>query len=512
MEMIIAAIMGELASRSISLLLDKCLDRRTAPTGDERLDTLQQLLLRAHVIVEEAEGRRVTNQAMLRQLNKLRDEMYRGYYTLDMFRCRRNTGEVSHSSAMSQFNPAKRVCLILGNSNRQSERELEQVLVCLESMVADVKDELVVFLTRCPRLHCQPYSMYMILDRCMFGRQMETELVVAFLLQTDDHGVPKPGVLPIIGPKGAGKSTLVDHVCKDERVRAHFSQIVSLTLGDLRDESILTLRNGSVIKHQHGASDEDKVLVVVELNGERNSKGLDGIIVEGLLGRLYSICKDGTSCITKIIVTSRSNKIGSFETAEPLRLQALTQEAYWYFFKARAFGSTNAADHPKLASIAMDMAMEMGGSFATANIFGGLLRSNFNSRFWSLALTVLREFKKKNLLMYNAHQTNPNWKVTKPAYSTKVVQEFVFLDDYQIGSIDEVPKISMQDVMFGSARPRGKFDILGWKSPVPPHYSYAYRCEIRRPQRLIIRKKRLMHDNGNCDVDHLLCCTQFICP
>ncbi|KAL6647678.1 hypothetical protein ACP70R_015115 [Stipagrostis hirtigluma subsp. patula] len=500
MEVIVSAIMGDLASRSISFLLDRCLNHRTAPTGDERLDTLQRLLLRVHVIVEEAEGRNVTNHAMLRQLNKLREEMYRGYYTLDMSRCRRNAGfagEVSHSSAMSPFNPAKRVCLILSNSSRQSERELEQVLVRLESMVADVKDEFVVFLTGCPRLDRQPYSMYMILDKCMFGRQMETELLVAFLLQPEDHGAQKPGVLPIIGPKGAGKSTLVDHVCRDERVRAHFSQIVFLTLGDLRDESIVTLRNGSVIKRQHGASHEDKVLVVVELNGERNSKGLDGNIVEGLLGRLYSICKDGTSCITKIMVTSRSNKIASFETIEPLRLRPLTQEAFWYFFKARAFGSTNAVEDPKLVSIAMDMEMEMGGYFAAANIFGGLLRSNFNARFWRLALTVLREFKKKNLLMYNAHQTNPSCKVTKPPYSNKVVQEFVFLDDYQIGSVDEVPKISLQDIMFGSARPRGKFDILGWKSPVPPHYSYAYSCEIRRPQRLIIRKKRPMHDNGS---------------
>ncbi|KAF8690560.1 hypothetical protein HU200_040924 [Digitaria exilis] len=59
-----------------------------APAVEETLNSLQRLLHRAHVIVEESEERIVTNQAMLRQLNRLRKEMYRGYHTLDTLRCR----------------------------------------------------------------------------------------------------------------------------------------------------------------------------------------------------------------------------------------------------------------------------------------------------------------------------------------------------------------------------------------------------------------------------------------
>jgi hypothetical protein len=82
MEVILSAALGELGSRSISFLVDRYLKQTAAPTEAQRLCNLQRLLLRLRVIVEEADGRLVTNQAMLHQLRIMKKEMYRGYYTL----------------------------------------------------------------------------------------------------------------------------------------------------------------------------------------------------------------------------------------------------------------------------------------------------------------------------------------------------------------------------------------------------------------------------------------------
>lgn len=60
----------------------------------------------------------------------------------------------------------------------------------------------------------------------MFDRQMEREQAISFLLQADPLEVANLGVLPIVGPRLIGKSTLVEHVCEDERVRNHFSLIL----------------------------------------------------------------------------------------------------------------------------------------------------------------------------------------------------------------------------------------------------------------------------------------------
>ncbi|KAF0926890.1 hypothetical protein E2562_027744 [Oryza meyeriana var. granulata] len=133
----------------------------TALTMEERL---QRLLLRVRIIVEEADERLITNQAMLKKLNILRKEMYRGYYTLDRFRCHGheegNTKdhEVSSYSTPSKFNPTKRIRF------------------------------------------CRPYSMHLLLDKCLFGRQMEMEHILSFLLEEDIPGAENTGVLPIIGP------------------------------------------------------------------------------------------------------------------------------------------------------------------------------------------------------------------------------------------------------------------------------------------------------------------------
>jgi hypothetical protein len=84
MEVVLTAAIGELASRSISFLIDRY-STPASPDMEEGLQSLQRLLLRICVVTEAAEGRRITSQAMLRQLDSMRKAMYRGYYTLDTF-------------------------------------------------------------------------------------------------------------------------------------------------------------------------------------------------------------------------------------------------------------------------------------------------------------------------------------------------------------------------------------------------------------------------------------------
>jgi len=174
MAMFLSSILSELTSRSISFLMDKC-SRQLAspPTVEETLSNLQRLLLRVHVIVEEADERHISNQAMLRQLSQLRKEMYRGYHTLDTFRCRVSP---SFTTSTSIFSPAKRIRFSSDGSSSEQEEQFRQALGCLEIIIRDAS-ELVVFLSGCPRRSRQPYGTYLILDNCMFGGQMDVPFV-----------------------------------------------------------------------------------------------------------------------------------------------------------------------------------------------------------------------------------------------------------------------------------------------------------------------------------------------
>ena len=58
-------------------------------------------------------------------------------------------------------------------------------------------------------------------------------------------------------------------------------------------------------------------------------------------------------------------------------------------------------------------------------------------------------------------------------------EDFVLHYDYQRSSQDDVPKIRIQDVLYGSVKAEGKFEALGWRSRIPPYHRHEAVCEIR---------------------------------
>lgn len=251
LEIFLSAILGDLATRSIDFLAS----RRAKPQAPQDVeDRLQRVLLRAQVIVDEAMGRRrITNQAMLRQLDALADAVHRGHYALDTFRCqtsRLHQEEASSSngqsivnrrwpvasSVFSKVDSVKDLCIPSAATGRQISEEMQEVLDHLSAMIVDAH-ELVLFLANdSGRMDRQPYSMYLLLGNCMFGRQMEVQLVIDFLLYAQHSGAEEPAVLPIVGPFRVGKSTLVAHVSRSDKI-AKLGTTRALTLKPLSHEA-----------------------------------------------------------------------------------------------------------------------------------------------------------------------------------------------------------------------------------------------------------------------------------
>ncbi|CAN6166041.1 unnamed protein product [Urochloa humidicola] len=100
-EIIVSAIIGELFGRSVSFLIKTCSKRMEPPPSEpESLESLRLLLLRIGAVVEDAEGRRITNQAMLQQLSTLRHEFQRGHFT---FRCHAHERDKAPQSGQHSF-------------------------------------------------------------------------------------------------------------------------------------------------------------------------------------------------------------------------------------------------------------------------------------------------------------------------------------------------------------------------------------------------------------------------
>lgn len=470
---LLSAILGDVVSRSITFMIDRYPKQR--PSVDENLQRLHHLLVRIRTVVEEAEQRHVTNHGMIRQLELLREQMFRGHCVLDAFRFRdEEEDEVTPRFALSKFNRAKRIRFSDSSSNTQiqtrSTNDLHQTVTSLERIIGDTK-EFVVFLMSYPPVYRQPYSTHLYLDGCMFNRQMERENAISFLLQREPLAVAEEivQVLPVVGPEFVGKSTLVEHICRDQRVREHFSLILYYSGDDLRYEKAETFSEICQTKHRNESNDamDGRLLLIIELLGD---------VDERTLKKIHSSFRKQMTHEIKIMITSRSEKIIRLGAKQALRLNFLPFEAYWYFFKVLAFGATDPEQHPKLASMAMEIATVLRGCFLCAHIGGALLKANFNSKFWSRFVAFVREYRDEiNSLMPCDCQDHPKfgWVIVRP----KPENYFVLRDSYQKALVeDDGPKIKLVDLLSGRVRRRGKFEVLVWKSRIPPYYSYISNC------------------------------------
>ncbi|VAH68248.1 unnamed protein product [Triticum turgidum subsp. durum] len=404
MDILVSAILGDLVSRSASFVIGKYF--RQQPGIDMILQRLQRVVQRIDTVVEDAEGRRITNQGMLRQLKTLRQGMYRGRYILDAlsFQAALEDEEgVSHpltAALLSESSSlAKRLRFSGGaggggsSSNREAagvlmfgaknsiREELQRVVSSLEDTMDAGMKEFLLFLESYPRVLRQPYAAYLLLEKCMFGRQTERERVLDFLLHP--AATPILAVLPIVGP-----TTLVEHVCRDENVRSRFSTILFFPEGSLEDEGVTDLRGGSnfKVRHQnHATQSHTRFLIIVETAKDIN---------EGAWRSLKSCVTRMAPCGgSKIIVTGRSVRIVDLGTTGALSLGRVPREAYWYLFKSLAFGSANPGEHRSMAAMAMEIASEHRQCLISAHMVAGLLRDNFSPGFWRAVLGSVRAYR-----------------------------------------------------------------------------------------------------------------------
>ena len=158
------------------------------------------------------------------------------------------------------------------------------------------------------------------------------------------------------------------------------------------------------------------------------------------------------------------------------------------------FGSMYPEMHPRLARTAMEIAGMMNGCFVGANVVGCLLRDNFDFHFWCKVLAFLRGNIKKHVSKFGLHPLDLiNEK--KPAHLGRMFipsEDFVVHHEYQRSSQEDVPKIRMQDVIYGGVKAHGKFEALGWRSRIPPYHSYVTVCEIRGLKTAGTKRKRPM--------------------
>uniref|UniRef100_A0A0E0IYK9 Disease resistance N-terminal domain-containing protein n=1 Tax=Oryza nivara TaxID=4536 RepID=A0A0E0IYK9_ORYNI len=469
MDTLISAVASDLVSRFISFLVQKYGKQHTT---EDDVEKLKSVLLRIQTIVEETEARQIRNRGMILQLKGLMEGMFLGYYVLDMFKFQSVEDGVDEDHQAShkrlRFSTCTRSTPLLSLAT-DSSTALKNVIESLEIKISDMR-EAVILLASCPRLPKQPYSAYLFVDKCMFGRHLEKEQVIDFILNDDQN----LSILPIIGPHRIGKRTLVHHACQDERVRDRFLNIVFFHGDDLGNISLMP---------------STKYLCIVEFSWD-----VDVEAWKIFRSSMNKAAGNGS----KIIIIGRTDEIAKWGTTPPIRLNRLSPEMYWHYFKTLSFGSMNPDDHPKLASLGMQMATELQGSFLGANILGHILRANPNAEIWSEFLMSLRAMTQKRMFIFAEHRPEGNSLEKKHPFDTRKVA-FMSIRGYMVYDLREVfhfqskiPRLTLEGLQLdGKSRYDLEFDVLVGRSHIPPFCNYMATFFKPKPRRIFRKKDHL---------------------
>lgn len=419
-EVVVPAALSELLGRIFAFLLDSF--RRPEPAGARELHRwrLERLLGNIGSMVEEAEGRHITNQQLLAHLKALTAGMYRGRFALevtDLDDVSKNdddddtedsneaAGKRRPFSLPSSFTKAAKRSrrAILGSGDGGTTERLAAAVEELEGLTRDYMREFILLVQGYPRKVHRPVRTTLYMDRCVFGRHVEKERVVDFLLHRAPAGrAPYLSTLAVVGAKKVGKTTLVKHACDDERVRGHFARVRWFETPDV-------VRAGGVPGQAVWASDGPEYLAGVrriladpELAAARAS-GPSLLVFEdawpmdeaawAALAATPAALAEGS----KLLLTCRDADLARLGTADPVVLHRLQQEEYWYYFKAFAFGGADPREHPRVAAVAREISQHLERTFLDARVLGTLLRANFDARFWRRVLAAIVSCERRPL-------------------------------------------------------------------------------------------------------------------
>lgn len=480
MEAITSAATEDLINRTISFLVDKLTNRECM---EEKLQRLELLVLRVRTVVEEADGRCITNSGMLMQLKMLSESMYRGYYVLENFKYRpimeSSEQKVSSSHTLVSSIGASIKRFRMSNSTTSRIRstsatvdDLKGALRSLETKV-DTMKEFVILIGGCERVCRNPYDTYLYIDNFMFGRHVEKQQVINTLLQKNFNNQGAPVILSIIGGHKVGKRTLVSYVCNTDKIQSHFSSILHISaqiISSIEHEKFPCVRTLVVIEFTSDVNDDDWL-------------------------KFYS-CVSRMGEGTKVIIISRLEQLARFATVKPIHLKPLSQEEFSYLFKVLAFGSTNPEDYPQLSSIGNELATLMQRSFIIGNILADVMRKNLSTQFWFHVLKRYKGTLENNMLLFGDHPRSIAWK-NRPIDITKLIYHpapFRILPPHVEGDVSatQLPRVSFGDLILGSASPPKKmFELMTWESRLPPYSKIVQLCvEDKRQDTAQSSKKR----------------------
>ncbi|KAJ3676839.1 hypothetical protein LUZ60_002563 [Juncus effusus] len=239
-------------------------------------------------------------------------------------------------------------------------------------------------------------------ERRIVGRGTEKEIIVRWLMAEpdgDEQGLLS--VFSIVGIGGMGKTTLAQHVCKDQRVTANFDLIVWVCVSDncgivdaktvikkiIEDTTRMncSLDNLNTLQCTLQEIMTCKKFLLVLDDVWRDDKRMEwGKIVAPLRS-----CERGS----KILLTTRMDLVAKMVArvtegeSKSLNLTGLEENDFMTLFYRHAFAGTHPSEHQNLHEIGNKIAKKLRACPLAAKVIGGVLNNSFTVDYWNKILS-----------------------------------------------------------------------------------------------------------------------------
>lgn len=375
---------------ALSPLLQIVFDRLASPVIaqlqdlfglEQNYEKLQQSLPMIRDLLEDAEGQQETDGVVKEWLSKLKEAAYDTEDLLDELASEIILCEGSSSigdqvrSFIFPFDPSQDLFHI-------ARHQLPEMLVALDEMI-----EKGLTLNLTPKVHntlsessiSYRETFSLVIESEVYGRRDDKEKILE-LLHTTSNGEnigDSVSIIPIVGIGGLGKTTLAQLVYGDADSMGCFDMKIWVYVSnDFDMKKIITaiIESATLRKCEFTNLEILSRQLQEFLCGKRYLLVLDDVWNEDQdkWQRFQTLLKGGVKG-SKIIVTTRSDKVASIVGTSSYHLKGLVEDDSWAFFKQHTFGQGEEEGHPNLLPIGKQIVNKCGGVPLAARTLGSLL-------------------------------------------------------------------------------------------------------------------------------------------
>ncbi|XP_062207184.1 putative disease resistance protein RGA1 [Phragmites australis] len=386
------AILGAFMQTLFEKLSEVVLDQFRSYGGIQgKLENLSCTLSQLQAFLDDAEAKQLTDVSVRGWLAKLKDIAYDVDDLLDRY-----SAKCTHLKQRQMKLPTKASVSSPTSFLRRNlyqyriKQKISSILVRLDK-IAKERDtiglQMLGGMSRRETLE-RPQSSSLVDSSAVFGREGDRREMVRLVLSDSGHNSSNVCVIPVVGMGGLGKTTLMQMVYHDDRVKEHFQLRIWVYVSENFDERKITQETLEAAAYDQSFVSTNMNMLQETLSrvlrGKRYLLVLDDVWNEDhdkWLSYRAALLSGGLG--SKIVVTSRNENVARIMGGiEPYKLQQLSDDDSWSVFKSYAFRDGDCSTYPQLEVIGREIVKKLQGLPLASKALGSLLFCKTDEEEW----------------------------------------------------------------------------------------------------------------------------------